>query len=310
MTQLSFYDRVKVLTPTVGAGSLSLANASGGFRTFTAAGVPDQTSVRYVIEDGNAWEVGVGVYSASGSLSRNPIESSNSGNPIMCSGMATVSITLAAADVAIASVLEPLLAGLGAAGLSGFYAREDHQHPSELATSPLTDALVSLFGTLPTTLPSVPDILWNNSGSLAISAISIVGGGGNAAMVANLLAMFPTLPTTMPTTAGTVWCDGNLLALSSTAFTPGAVAIDAATLSASLTSIFPTLPTSLPSAPGVLWNDSKTLAISSLEYTPGSASAPAAAMASSLAAMFLTLPTSLPGTAGVLWNDGNTLAIS
>ena len=59
----------------------------------------DQNQLRYTITDGNDWEIGVGMYTASGTtLARAVTESSNSGNAITCSSGAEIFVTMAAED--------------------------------------------------------------------------------------------------------------------------------------------------------------------------------------------------------------------
>lgn len=94
-------NRAKVTTPTIGTGTLTLGPAVDGFQSFTAAGVINGDIVRYVIEDGDAWEIGTGSYAAAGpGLTRAPSESSLGGDPIALTGSATVFITATAADFA------------------------------------------------------------------------------------------------------------------------------------------------------------------------------------------------------------------
>ena len=94
-------NRAKMTTATTGTGTITLGSAVDGFQTFTAAGVADGDTVRYCIEDGtSSFELGSGVYTASGTtLTRVVSESSNSNNAINLSGDAIVFITAIAADL-------------------------------------------------------------------------------------------------------------------------------------------------------------------------------------------------------------------
>jgi hypothetical protein len=95
-------NRVKVTTSTIGSGSpITLGNPEDGFFDFTEAGISDGDTVRYVIEDGNNFEIGTGVFTASGTtLTRNPEETLVSGtaditspSAITLSGASTVFVT-------------------------------------------------------------------------------------------------------------------------------------------------------------------------------------------------------------------------
>ena len=94
-------NRAKMTTATTGTGTITLGSAVDGFQTFTAAGVANGDTVRYCIEDGtSSFELGSGVYTASGTtLTRVVSESSNSNNAISLSGDAIVFITAIAADL-------------------------------------------------------------------------------------------------------------------------------------------------------------------------------------------------------------------
>jgi hypothetical protein len=93
-------NRAKMTTATTGTGTITLGSAVDGFQTFAAAGVLDTDVVRYVIEDGDEFEIGSGTFDETGgTLTRTVSESSNAGSPINLSGDAEVYITAIAADI-------------------------------------------------------------------------------------------------------------------------------------------------------------------------------------------------------------------
>ena len=93
-------NRAKMSTSTTGTGTITLGSAESGYQTFADAGVANGDVVRYVIEDGNNWEIGTGTYTSTGTtLSRTVSESSNSDAAINLSGSATVFIGATAEDI-------------------------------------------------------------------------------------------------------------------------------------------------------------------------------------------------------------------
>jgi len=103
-----FVNRAKMDTATTGTGTITLGSAVAGYQSFADAGIADADAVRYVIEDGDNWEIGTGTYTASGTtLSRSVEESSNADAALSLTGNALVFVTAAAADL---NVLDGLTA--------------------------------------------------------------------------------------------------------------------------------------------------------------------------------------------------------
>ena len=88
-------NRAKMGTSTTGTGTITLGTAKSGFLSFADAGISNGNVVRYVIEDGDAFEIGTGTYSGT-TLTRTVTESSNLNNAINLSGNNEVSVFIAA----------------------------------------------------------------------------------------------------------------------------------------------------------------------------------------------------------------------
>jgi len=97
---VTLVNRAKVGTSTTGTGTITLGSAEGGYQTFADAGVVDADVVRYVIEDGTAWEIGSGTYTASGTTLSRTLGESSTGSLLSLTGAAVVFVGAAAEDLA------------------------------------------------------------------------------------------------------------------------------------------------------------------------------------------------------------------
>jgi len=98
---VTLVNRVRITTASTGTGTLTPGGAVDGFQGFAAAGVINGDVLRYLLEEGSAWELGVGTYTASSNtLTRSVMQSSAAGQPISLTGTAILSLVVAAEDLA------------------------------------------------------------------------------------------------------------------------------------------------------------------------------------------------------------------
>lgn len=115
-----FANRAKMSISSTGTGNVTLNAAEVGYQTFAQAGIVDSDSIRYIIEDGVAWEIGTGLMSSSATvMARTVEESSNSNNALNLTSSAKVLIGVTADDLDIGPTvyanLNDLIAATGMA---------------------------------------------------------------------------------------------------------------------------------------------------------------------------------------------------
>lgn len=77
-----YIDRVQETTTTTGTGTVTLAGAVTGYRSFSSVlSVGDR--VRYCITDGTDWEVGDGTLASSSTFSRENVFASSNANALV-----------------------------------------------------------------------------------------------------------------------------------------------------------------------------------------------------------------------------------
>lgn len=99
MTDLTFADRVEEFTTVTGLGAITLDGATPGRRSFVDAVAVD-AQFYYTIESEpvpDAWEVGIGTLTATGTIERSPIRSSSSDSLVnFAAGTKRIALTVSA----------------------------------------------------------------------------------------------------------------------------------------------------------------------------------------------------------------------
>lgn len=97
----AFAERVKeTVSGTPGTGTITLGGAVTGFRTFAAGFESKPCLVSYAVEDGSAWEVGIGTLNSTGTtLTRDTLRSSSTGSVLSLTSAAVVFCTSSGVDM-------------------------------------------------------------------------------------------------------------------------------------------------------------------------------------------------------------------
>ncbi len=179
-------NRAKMTVASGGAGTLTLGTAPDGYQTFTASGVSTGDYIRYAIEDGSNWEVGLGYYNATGpTLARNTIhESSNSGNAITCSSDAVIFVTMSAEDFTdnaspsfTGTIPSTLELTSGAVSTINAKALDDDGFPVTYSFDAHNGTTVYSASSLPPQFSSVS--INQTTGVFSLTATTQASGGGN-----------------------------------------------------------------------------------------------------------------------------------
>jgi len=102
---MKFTNRAKMATSTTGTSTITLGSAVVGFQSFESSGIADGDEIRYLIEDGAAWEIGNGIYTSSGTTLTRVLDESSTGSLLNLSGNARVMVIASSQDFISATQL-------------------------------------------------------------------------------------------------------------------------------------------------------------------------------------------------------------
>lgn len=97
------FDRVKETTTSTGTGDITLAGAATRYKAFSAVFSVGDSQIPYCIEaqSGSEWEVGLGTYSASNTLTRDKVYASSNADAAVNFSAGTKDVfVVASAEVA------------------------------------------------------------------------------------------------------------------------------------------------------------------------------------------------------------------
>ena len=180
---VTLVNRAKVATATTGTGTITLGAAESGYQTFADAGLVDTNVVRYVIEDGTAWEIGSGTYTASGTTLSRTLGESSTGALLSLTGAAVVFVAATAADVlpSLGSAGQVLTVNAGATAAE--WAAAGGGTALELyAENPVTPTAPSATGDNAVTIGSNARAFTPNSIAIGTDANTLSGTGFNVAI--------------------------------------------------------------------------------------------------------------------------------
>lgn len=181
-------NRAKVFTTTTGTGTITLGAAVTGYQTFASAGVVNADVVRYVIEDGNAWEIGNGTYTASGTTLARSLIQSSTGSLLNLTGNAQVYVSGTAEDFnELAPLASPALTGTPTAPTASV-----GTNTTQVATTAFVNAEIA--NDAPTKTGGGASGTWgiNVTGNAATSTLNIIQDTRAGALTPNDYADYRT----------------------------------------------------------------------------------------------------------------------